>query len=214
MKKRFVLWISAFLLILTMSLFIYETRVMKGIESNIIRLHIKAAGDEEEEQLLKLKVRDRVILYMQEALKEAGSKEEAMETIYGSLEDIKREASEEIAARGYGHDVNVSLGHSMFPTRYYESISLPPGEYDSLNIVIGDGSGANWWCVMFPPLCLIDPVYGINKEGRQLLEKYVGDEEREILIMASTGKDKVKVRFKLIELLQKIKIRLAGKQPA
>ena len=115
-----------------------------------MRLHVVAVSDSEEEQALKLNVRDAVIDYLSPILKDAENAEEAKKLIKDSIDGIAHAAQ----GAAEGRKVTVSLGRERYPTRAYEGFSLPAGEYESLRVVLGEGKGHNWWCIVFPPLCL------------------------------------------------------------
>ncbi|MCI8608403.1 MAG: stage II sporulation protein R [Firmicutes bacterium] len=130
----------------------------------IIRLHVIANSDSEEDQALKLKVRNLVLLRVQfqlEQFKGGGgvgkSDSDHIRTyIQDNLELIENWAREAIEAEGYDYPVKASLGMTWIPAKKYDDLYFPAGNYEALNIVIGEGAGQNWWCVLFPPLCLID----------------------------------------------------------
>lgn len=122
----------------------------ESISSSLLRLHILAHSDAECEQQLKLRVRDAVLEYISPRLRHADSPEEAGEIIRSELENIALAA----ASASEGRRVELSLCREDYPTRDYEGLSLPAGEYSSLRIKLGEGRGQNWWCIVFPPVCL------------------------------------------------------------
>ena len=122
----------------------------EAISTSLIRLHVIADSDGEYEQALKLRVRDSVLAYLEPLLEGEASASAASETIAASLDGVR--AAAESAAEGRA--VAVELGREAYPTREYESFTLPAGIYESLRVTIGAGEGHNWWCVVFPPLCL------------------------------------------------------------
>ena len=123
------------------------------LSDKVVRLHVLANSDSEEDQALKRKVRDRILAYTEPLLEGAPSRLEAEGLLRGQLLELERIAGEEIAANGYDYAVSVRLEDTMFPTREYEGFTLPAGKYLALRVVIGEGAGQNWWCVVFPPLC-------------------------------------------------------------
>ena len=123
------------------------------LSDKVVRLHVLANSDSEEDQALKLKVRDRLLSYAEPVLKEAADRREAEALLRGRLLELEEIAAEEIQANGYHYAVTVELEDTMFPTREYEGFTLPAGKYLALRAVIGGGAGRNWWCVVFPPLC-------------------------------------------------------------
>ncbi len=123
------------------------------VRAGVLRLHVIAHSDAPEDQQLKLAVRD-ALLKKGKSLAAAETKQAAEESLADALPDYRETARQVIAAHGYDYDVTISLKPAFFPTRTYGDVTLPAGTYDALRVVIGDGKGQNWWCVMFPPLCL------------------------------------------------------------
>lgn len=121
----------------------------RELSEGLVRLHVIAASDDDYEQELKLRVRDAVIEYLTPLLEGARDAESARARIAENLNGIARAA----AAISEGREIRVTLGREDYPTREYTSFALPAGEYESLSVVIGEGDGHNWWCVVFPPLC-------------------------------------------------------------
>lgn len=126
------------------------------LTEEVIRLHVVANSDSEEDQTLKLQVRDAVIRLLEQASDQMPTKEEAYAYLDSHLEEIAAVANDVIEAAGFSDKVQVTLLQEEFDTREYDTFTLPAGVYDSLRIVIGEGEGKNWWCVVFPRLCLAD----------------------------------------------------------
>ena len=128
-------------------------RTQDELADKVVRLHVLANSDSEEDQALKLKVRD-VVLERATAIREqSADRREAESRLRGELLELERIAAEEIAAEGYNYPVTVELENTDFPTKEYDGFTLPAGEYLALRVIIGEGQGQNWWCVVFPPLC-------------------------------------------------------------
>lgn len=123
------------------------------LSDKVVRLHVLANSDSEEDQALKLKVRDRLLAHVEPLLEGAADRREAEALLRGRLPELERIAREEIRSNGYGYSAEVRLEDASFPTREYEGFTLPAGRYLALRAVIGEGAGRNWWCVVFPPLC-------------------------------------------------------------
>ena len=123
-------------------------------KENLIRFHVLANSDSEEDQALKLKVRDKVISYLKPKLEDSESISQSEKIILNEKDKLMDICKETIKQNGYNYDVSINLGYSKFPTKQYSSVVLPAGEYKSLKIIIGKGQGKNWWCVVFPSLCL------------------------------------------------------------
>ena len=122
----------------------------------LIRLHILANSDSARDQALKYKVRDHVVSLMGDKFREAENIEESRQILLASLDELEEEARLTLQEAGSPEDVRAVYGIFDFPTRHYGAFSLPAGKYEALRLVIGNGEGANWWCVLFPPLCFVD----------------------------------------------------------
>jgi len=190
----------------------YSNKVNEGIAHNLIRLHVLANSDSEEDQSLKRDVRDVVINYMKEQLKDSQSLEQTRAIITKNLSRITEIASEEVKRHGKNYEVKSLLGNYPFPTKSYGDIILPAGQYEALRIVIGKGEGSNWWCVLFPPLCFVDATHGtIPDSVKEDLKQVLTQEEYELITTADSDDDiPVKVRFKIVEVFQNSKIRFTG----
>lgn len=141
------------------------TGLVQPIRSDdLIRLHVIANSDSPEDQALKLHVRDRLLLTFGEKFKKFPSIEQAQHTIQANLSELEKVAASEINSRGFSYKVKAQLGTYPFPTRVYGDLVYPAGNYEALRLVIGEGQGANWWCVMFPPLCFVDVSSGIAEQ--------------------------------------------------
>ena len=128
-------------------------RTQEGLSDQVVRLHVLANSDSEEDQALKLRVRDVVLARATAILEQSADRREAESRLRGQLLELERLAQQEIEAAGYSYPVSVELRNTAFPTKEYEGFTLPAGEYLALRVVIGAGAGQNWWCVVFPPLC-------------------------------------------------------------
>lgn len=124
------------------------------LAEKVIRLHVLANSDTEADQTLKLQVRDKVLAQTDQLLAGQENAAQAAAVLRENLEPLAQTAAQEIAAQGYDYPVTVSLEETWFPTRQYEDVALPAGNYQALRVVIGAGEGHNWWCVVFPSLCL------------------------------------------------------------
>lgn len=165
----------------------------EDISSKIIRLHVVANGNSPEEQELKLQVRDAVLKAMGKDLANFDSLDETREYIKAHLEDIENIAREVVEKNGKSYSVKALFGKFPFPVKTYGFITLPAGEYEALRIVIGEGKGKNWWCILFPPLCFVDITHGVA----------AGGEKWEVKGAADGGDERtpVVVKFKTVELI-------------
>ena len=167
-------------------------------KDNLIRFHVLANSDSDEDQALKLKVRDEVISYLQPKLKDSESIKESEQIILKEENNLMDICKKTIKENGYDYDVNINLGYSKFPTKQYSSVVLPAGEYKALKIVIGKGQGRNWWCVMFPPLCFVDISSGVvPDESKELMEDNLSDEE--FALISNKSDSEIQFKFKLLE---------------
>ncbi|MCI9609608.1 MAG: stage II sporulation protein R [Oscillibacter sp.] len=123
------------------------------LSDKVVRLHVLANSDSQEDQALKLKVRDRILAYTEPLLAGAADRREAEALLRGQVLELERVAAQEIRANGCDYAVTIELEDTVFPTREYEGFTLPAGKYLALRTIIGEGAGQNWWCVVFPPLC-------------------------------------------------------------
>ena len=154
-SKRLHIWEIA--LLIGMAVFLISGAVSlqnrDQLADKVVRLHILANSDSEEDQAFKLRVRDRVLERATELLEQTGDRREAADVLQSHLPELERIAAEEISDCGYEYDVTAEVANTMFPTKEYDGFTLPAGEYLALRIIIGEGNGHNWWCVVFPPLC-------------------------------------------------------------
>ena len=206
-KLRIVGLSLLLLSILTIStVYIYgEVSKVEKVSSNykdkLIRFHVLANSDSEVDQKLKLKVRDEVIKYLQPLLKESNGIKESEKIILSEGENIKRISKNIISKNGYNYEVKVNLEYSKFPAKQYSNIVLPAGEYKALRIILGDGEGKNWWCVMFPPLCFIDVTKGqvAYDETEKKMKDVLSEEEFKSV---NKKENNVNFEFKVIDLFK------------
>ncbi|WP_042277259.1 stage II sporulation protein R [[Clostridium] dakarense] len=180
--------------------------ISENYKEKLIRFHVIANSDSDEDQELKLKVRDAIIKYLQPKLIKSSNIKESEKIIKGEYKQLEKISKDIINKNGYSYDVKIGIEYTNFPTKQYSNIVLPAGEYKALRIIIGEGQGRNWWCVMFPPLCFVDDKSGvIDKETDKRLKEVLTKEEYELI----TQKDKaqtsrVQVKFKIVEILDKL----------
>ena len=169
------------------------------LADSVVRLHVVANSDSEEDQALKLEVRDRV-LEITSALKMGVDAQQAKLVLEDNLDEIESAVRKMVQEKGYDYPVTVTLGTENFDTRVYDTFSLPAGQYTSLRVTIGEGSGKNWWCVVFPPICMASC-------GEELTAQAMaaGLDEGDVALI--TGENQVYVlKFKLLELVQSVKM--------
>ena len=197
--KRFFLIFLLLIFFIFFSIFSYAKTVSTNLENNIFRLHILANSDTPKDQSLKLKVRDNIINYLENLCINCNSKTEYISIINNNVDNLKDIATQTIIENGYTYSVNIEIGNFYFPTKEYGNISYPAGFYDGLRIKIGEASGQNWWCSLFPPLCFTDISSGIvDDKASENLKNNISSEEFSII---SSNKTVYKLKFKLIEFL-------------
>lgn len=157
--------------------------------NNYVRLHILANSDSVEDQMVKLKVRDAIVSYLTPLVKTERGAQEAKAIINEHRAEILDLAKKVISAQGKDYPVNLQIGKFDFPLREYRNLVLPAGEYQAVRIIIGEGEGRNWWCVLFPPLCFIDGASMAAEIQSVPASKEEGSEQ------------KVQLRLKVLEIL-------------
>lgn len=182
---------------------------MDGIRDEIIRFHVRANSDSEEDQALKLKVRDKILKETKYLLKESKSIDETRSIMKNNLDNIKYIAQKVLEDEGENYDVNVTFGIERFPTRKYGNLVFPAGEYEALVVDIGEGKGQNWWCVMFPPLCFVDITNGTPAHVEEDLMEVLSEEEINSLLAEKNPP--IVLKSKLVELFEKTKNYIANK---
>lgn len=170
------------------------------IYDTVVRLHVIANSDSEEDQTLKLKVRDRIIEVVDPAVRNCRSQSEAIAAIGGIMGDIQAAAEDVIEAEGFDYSVSVVITEEQYPTKNYESCAFPEGEYVSLQVKIGESEGENWWCCLFPPLCLSAATDEKSNEDAFIS---VGLTDEQYKIITETKSPKYRVRFKILEVFEK-----------
>ena len=176
-----------------------------ALADQVLRLHVLANSDSAEDQSLKLQVRDRVLEEAARYLEQAADRDEAEELLRAHLHELAAAGAEAVGVAGYDYPVTASLAEDCwFPTKTYTDFALPAGQYTALRVEIGAGAGQNWWCVVFPPLCL-----GSVSETVEETAAEAGLTEDQVSLI--TGEDEgYVVKFKAIELLEEFKGWLAG----
>lgn len=191
-KRTLHLWESALLMAFGVMLTAgcFASAAQSELAGQVLRLHVVANSDSREDQILKLAVRDAVLAEARPLLEGAVNSAGAELLLAPRLGELERRAEQVLAAAGCGDGVTVSLTDQWFPTRQYDTFALPAGRYRALKVVIGGGEGENWWCVVFPPLCL-------GAVTEQAAETAALSEEQTALISGQDGEYVLK--FKVIE---------------
>ena len=170
------------------------------IYDSVLRLHVLANSDSEQDQALKLCVRDRLILLMDKLCAGCTTLDQARSRVEENIELIRQCAQAEIIEQGYKYGATVTLCEEEYPTKAYASLCFPSGKYLSLQVRIGEAKGQNWWCVLFPPLCLDVARKQQNDEDAFIS---VGLTKDQYSIITETDSPTYEARFKLLELIGK-----------
>lgn len=194
-KQKTAILILAALAALTASVFVLLQRQQAELSEKLIRLHVVANSDSEEDQALKLQVRDAVLAVTEPLLAET---EDPKAILAENLPAIQSAAEACLRQNGASDPVRVTLGREEFPTRVYDSFSLPAGIYTSLRVTIGAGEGHNWWCVVFPSICFRATATDLEQAA---VSAGFSDQEVKLITEANEG---YILKFKTLELLQKL----------
>lgn len=154
---------------------IQQNKIQQNLKNNLIRFHVRANSDSSFDQACKLKVRDAVISKVSQMMDKADTKEEAFDILKKQKDSIKNTAQEILKKEGVIQKVKVHFVQEKFPEKTYGQYTFPEGVYDALRIDLGEAKGHNWWCVMFPDLCVTkDDKVRINNTARKKMEKLLG----------------------------------------
>ena len=194
MSKRFCVAIVVTLVLLLLLSYL-PIHGEAEVYDTVLRLHVLANSDSEEDQALKLKVRDGVLAVTAPLLETATTRDQAEAIIRSHMTDIQSAAEAVVAENGSEQAVTVMLDLEDYPTLNYESCAFPAGEYLSLRVCLGEAEGQNWWCVLFPPMC----VGAATKDNAFAEVGLTGDQYN---IITQTENPKYKVRFKLLEAFE------------
>ena len=175
--------------------------LQQELSGKILRFHVLANSDTQEDQALKYQVRDAVGEKVGGLLAGIDNKEESREVIIRHMDEILDTAGAAVAEAGYGYTVEAFLAEVEFPEKAYGAYTFPAGRYEALEVVIGAGEGANWWCVMYPNLCFSGSVYEVTEEGEESLREVLSPEEYQAVLQAGD----YQVRFKFLDFLKKLR---------
>lgn len=197
MKKRAVL-LCSLVLAMCFTFFWSAWAAQRSLADKLVRLHVIANSDSEADQALKLEVRDAVLAEAEILLADCKTQAEAQAALQDALPALEEMAIRTLEENSCGDTVSASLSRELYPKRTYESFSLPAGEYLSLRLTIGEGAGQNWWCVVFPPLCLAATTEEFDQSAA---EAGFSDEELALIKEESDG---VLIRFKVVEWVENL----------
>lgn len=173
------------------------------IYESVVRLHVLANSDSDEDQALKLQVRDEILRVTEPLFKNCTDRENAIEIIQAHTDELQAAAQAVVYEKGYDYPVTILLGEEDYPTRSYENCCFPSGRYVSLRVCIGEAEGKNWWCVLFPPLCL-SAASAEDEDDNEDAFISVGLTGEQYKVITETDNVKYRIRFKILEAVQEL----------
>jgi len=177
MKRRYVFVVIAIFMVIVGTVMNVKWSHMKAdLAGKVFRFHVLANSDREEDQALKMQVKEEIITYMKQEIPTSDSAETTKAWVKDNLQNITDRAQQLVKKKGYDYTVTAKVTTCDFPEKSYGDITFPAGEYEALRIEIGESKGKNWWCVLYPNLCFIDAVNAVvpeegKEELRQVLEE-------------------------------------------
>lgn len=192
MKKIIIL--ASVILILAAIVPILPTAEDREIYEKTLRLHILANSDSEEDQTVKLQVRDAVLELLREDMAKTESREEAEAVVRAREAEIIKAAEGVLREAGSQDTVSLSLAEEYYPRREYEGVRLPAGRYLSLKVMLGESQGQNWWCVLFPTLCT-----SAAKPRDELVD--AGFTVGQVRLITDSESPRYRLKFRLLEFL-------------
>jgi len=184
---------------------IYAREMQRGIAERVVRLHVLPNSNSERDQALKLLVRDGILDIMHEFLTGDETKEDAIFLINSNIKLIEARAYQIIRENGADYKVSTDIIRERFPTRHYEGITLPPGYYTALRIDIGEASGNNWWCIVFPPLCFVNATRSQRQPTAETtLQNILTAEQYDLVTITPESGVRLQARFRIVELWQNL----------
>jgi len=174
-----------------------EEKIQQGIAEEVIRFHVLANSDAYKDQELKLEVRDLVLRYLENELRDCESVDQTRRKIRNKLAALEQLAGNYVQDRGYAYSVTAELVKDDFPEKTYGDCTFPAGEYEALRINIGEANGRNWWCMVYPGLCFTEETGAyVSEENKTILKHVLTEEEFDQL----TKENRIKLRFRWLDL--------------
>ena len=200
MRNKYIWVFIGALSLIGIMMWLQKDAFQASLASKILRFHVLANSDEVEDQAVKEKVRDAVGTYLKPYLEVADSLENTKVIVYENMDEIIGVAHKTLQENGYDYEVKAQIIHTEFPEKTYGAFTFPAGTYEALQMVIGEGKGQNWWCVLYPNMCFRGSLY-------EVVEDDAGEALREVLSPWEYEKvfnsRKVQLRFKFLEFFQR-----------
>lgn len=210
-KRRLHIVLPIFLFLLPAAAFFIrspssEVSAAEELSEKLLRFHVIANSDSEEDQAVKLKVKEHVLSLLSPTLSYAADKEEAKRLVESRMDDIMTAAQDTLRENGFSYSVRASVTQCEFPVKTYGDLTFPAGTYEALRIVLGDGKGKNWWCVMYPPLCFVDASFGtVPEDSKKQLSGLLTEDTFDSLETARQNKEqRIPVRFGIFTFLNNL----------
>lgn len=180
-----IIYAIAAAMVICISMSVYSESAAEDLQENITRLHIIANSDSDADQEVKIKVRDAILSAADKGV---------------TADEFKEIADNTLHENGFTYSAGAEFGKFYFPKKTYKDMTFPAGEYNGLRVILGEGKGKNWWCVMNPPLCFTEDTDGaMSEEGQTKLKNALNDETYEIIT------EKPEIRFKIVEIFGELK---------
>ena len=177
---------------------VWALQEQDALEQKMIRLHVIANSDSAQDQQLKLQVRDKVLTEATAILERSADIADARTLLENSLPALEETARQEITAQGYDYAVSARLEETEFPTKEYDGFSLPSGQYLALRVLIGDAAGQNWWCVVYPPLCIT----AVTQLEETAVATGLGEEDVSLITEENSG---YVLKFRSLEIWESLR---------
>lgn len=178
-----------------------QHQTQQQIAEKILRFHVRANSDSKQDQVLKLKVRDAVGAYIQQALDGTEDLQACIRIVQSRLLELTQVVEQVVANEGYHYPVTAHIAQTKFPEKSYGNYTFPAGTYQALNVIIGNGEGQNWWCVMYPNMCFHGAVYEVvDKEADKSLQRVLSEDEYHAVLKSG----KYKIKWKCIDYVKKM----------
>lgn len=199
-KKHFLLIFLMFILFFLFYTISYSHSISEDLSENIFRLHVIANSDSDEDQSFKIYVRDTIVKYLGNY--SFKNKSELILFLNNNKSEIENIVENCMKEKNISYNFSIEVGNSFFPEKKYANLTMPAGYYDGLKIKLGKAEGKNWWCVLFPPMCLIDSsTCKLTEESEELLNTSL-NEETESLVLSD--KPTYQVKFKLVNIMNSL----------
>lgn len=204
-NKELVLCLSCLLLAFLFTMLWVQRRdenMAARIAPSILRFHVLANSNSTEDQQLKLEVKSLLIEAINKGLPKDAGKQDTSNYIEKHKSDLEQAAETYMKNAGYNYTAEVKLTNCYFPTKSYGDVVFPCGDYDAAEVIIGNGRGRNWWCVLYPQLCFVNASYGIMpEESKELLREVLEKDEYDSIVADNDTRKQVQVRFKILDKL-------------